>query len=73
LEKQFGLNQRVYIKITREKDGFKAVSEDNDFELKMKKLPNLLRWLRENIPNYRSNEHEFGREGNERFSIKGGI
>lgn len=57
VSRKFGQNERVYFHITKENDGFKAATDD--FVIKMTNLKELIRWMHDNAPNYRSNEHEF--------------
>jgi hypothetical protein len=56
--KKFGKDERVEFVIKQEQDGYSATSYN--FEIKMTGFNELRRWLLYNIPNYRSNEHEFG-------------
>ena len=60
-KREFGQNERVIFEIIKETDGFKAIAQNDDFEIKTSTLKELKQWLCFNIPNYRSNEHEFER------------
>lgn len=58
--RKFGQNERVEFTIIKEKDGFRAVADNDIFEIKTMGFNELIRWLLDNIPNYRSNENKFG-------------
>ena len=58
--RKFGVNERVNFNITKQENCYRAYAEDIDFEVRKDSLKELIHYLRDNIPNYRSNEHEFG-------------